>query len=158
MRRSRALIDMTTEPPDRPFSAAEGVCAFLASLGIRKTSAIHLVGKGALAPLLWLCRHGFDEVAIVSGGPAPAEPADLLVSLDTSGAAAFERLESDLPHVRPGGVVILRTDQRRRADRDRTSSLLGRHGFRIERRVRQGRRDVYVARREAPAASAVAAR
>jgi hypothetical protein len=154
MRRSRALIDMTTEPPDRPFSAAEGVCAFLASLGIRKTSAIHLVGKGALAPLLWLCRHGFDEVAILSGGRAPAEPADLLVALDTSDAAAFARLASDLPHVRPGGVVILRTDHRRRADRDRTSSLLGRHGFRIERRLRHGRRDVYVARRGISVAAA----
>jgi hypothetical protein len=147
---------MTKEPPDGPHSAVEGVCAFLASLGIRRTSAIHLVGRGALAPLLWLCRHGFDEVAILSGGPAPSEPADLLVSLDTSGAAAFARLASDLPHVRPGGVVIVRTDHRRRADRDRTNSLLGRHGFRIERRVRHGRRDVYVARREAATWAAAA--
>jgi hypothetical protein len=144
---------MTKEPPDGPQSAAEGVCAFLASLGIRKTSAIHLVGKGALASLLWLCRHGFDEVAMLNGGPAPSEPADLLVSLDTSGAAAFERLASDLPHVRPGGVVILSTDHRRRADRSRTNSLLGRHGFRIERRLQSGRREVYVARREVSAAA-----
>jgi hypothetical protein len=144
---------MTKEPPDGPQSAAEGVCAFLASLGIRKTSAIHLVGKGALASLLWLCRHGFDEVAMLNGGPAPSEPADLLVSLDTSGAAAFERLASDLPHVRPGGVVILSTDHRRRADRSRTNSLLGRHGFRIERRLQSGRREVYVARREASVAA-----
>jgi len=148
---------MTTEPPGEPPSAAEGVCAFLAGLGIRRTSAIHLVGRGALAPLLWLCRHGFDEVAVLNGGPAPSEPADLLVSLDTSGAAAFQRLATDLPHVRPGGVVIVRTDHRRRADRARTNSLLGRHGFRIERRVRHGRREVYVARREAVSA-AVAAR
>jgi hypothetical protein len=145
---------MTKEPPDGPQSAAEGVCAFLASLGIRKTSAIHLVGKGALAPLLWLCRHGFEEVVMLSGGPAPSEPADLLVSLETSGPAAFERLASDLPHVRPGGVVIVRTDHRRRADRSRANSLLGRHGFRIERRLRGDRRDVYVARRELISAAA----
>lgn len=145
---------MTMEPPDGPHSAAEGVCAFLASLGIRRTSVIHLVGEGALAPLLWLCRHGFDEVAMLNGGPVPAEPADLLVSLETSGTAAFERLASDLPHVRPGGVVIVRTDRRRRADRERTNSLLGRQGFRIERRLRQGRRDVYVARRDVIAAAA----
>ena len=145
---------MTTEPPDGPASAAEGVCAFLASLGIRRTSVIHLVGKGALAPLLWLCRHGFDEVAMLNGGPVPAEPADLLVSLDTTGAAAFARLASDLSHVRPGGVVIVRTDRRRHADRQRTSSLLGRHGFRIERRLRQGRREVYVARRDVSAVAA----
>jgi len=148
---------MTKEPPDGPSTAAEGVCAFLASLGIRKTSVIHLVGKGALAPVLWLCRHGFDEVVMLSGGPCPSEPADLLVSLETSGAAAFDRLASDLPHVRPGGVVIVRTDHRRRADRSRTNSLLGRHGFRIERRLRHGRRDVCVARREA-SSLAVAAR
>ena len=147
---------MAKEPPDGPPSAAEGVCAFLASLGIRKTSAIHLVGKGALAPLLWLCRHGFDEVVMLSGGPCPSEPADLLVSLDTTGAAAFERLETDLPHVRPGGIVIVRTEHRRRADRSRANSLLGRHGFRIERRLKHGRREVCVARREA--ISALAAR
>ncbi len=145
---------MTTEPPDRPKSAAEGVCAFLASLGIRRTSVIHLVGKGALAQLLWLCRHGFDEVAMLNGGPVPAEPADLLVSLDTTGSAAFVRLASDLSHVRPGGVAIVRTDRRRRADRERTNSLFGRHGFRIERRLRQGRREVYVARRDVIAAAA----
>jgi hypothetical protein len=148
MRRSRAFIDMTKEPPDEPSSAAEGVCAFLASLGIRKTSAIHLVGQGALAPLLWLCRHGFDDVVMLSGGRAPSEPADLLVSLDTSGVAAFERLGGDLPHVRPGGVVIVRTERRRRADRGRANKLLGRHGFRIERRLQHGRREVYVARRD----------
>ena len=134
---------------DGDWSPAEGVCAFLASLGVSRTSSIHLVGRGALACLSWLCRHGFDEVAILSGGPAPAEPVDLLLSLDTTGAAAFERLASDLPHVRPGGVVIVRTDHRRRADRDRTSRLLGRHGFRSERRVRHGGREVCVARREA---------
>ena len=148
---------MKSEPPDGPGSAAEGVCAFLASLGIRKTSAIHLIGKGALAPLLWLCRHGFDEVAIVNGAPAPSEPADLLLSLHTSGAAAFERLATGLPHVRPGGIVIVRTDLRRHADRERTSCLLGRYGFRVERRLRHGRREVCVARRDPPTASSLVA-
>src|SRR5271154_7637875 len=105
---------MTKEPPDGPSAAAEGVCAFLASLGIRKTSAIHLVGKGALAPLLWLCRHGFDEVVMLSGGVCPSEPADLLVSLDTSGAAAFERLGAHLPPVPPRGGGVVGAHRRRR--------------------------------------------
>ena len=138
---------MSTEPSDRPGSAAEGVCAFLAGLGIGRASAIHLVGRGALAPSLWLCRHGFDEVTLLTGARSPSEPADLLVSLDTSGAAAFERLASDMPHVKRGGLVIVRTEGRR-ADRDRTRRVLGREGFRIERRLRHGRREVYVARRD----------
>ena len=154
MRRSRALIEMTQPPPDGPLSAAQGVCAFLASLGIGRTSVIHLVGQGALAPLLWLCRHGFDQVTMLSGGRTPSEPADLLVWLDVSGAAAFERLAGDLPHVRRGGVVIVRNDPRGCSDRDRTGHLLGRHGFRIERRLQTGRRDVYIARREAIGAAA----
>jgi hypothetical protein len=151
------IISRRTEPPDGPGSAAEGVCAFLAGLGIGRTSAIHLVGRGALAPLLWLCRHGFDEVTALSGVRSPSEPADLLVSLDTCGTAAFEQLAGDLPHVKPGGLVIVRTDRRRRTDRQRASRLLGRDGFRIERRLRQGRRDVYVARREILAATSAAA-
>jgi len=107
---------------------------------------IHLVGKGALAPLLWLCRHGFDDVAMLSHGRATAEPADLLVLLEASEAAAFE--PQALSHVRPGGVAIVRIGHPRGA---LTSRLLRRHGFRIERRLRHGRRDVYVARREASA-------
>jgi hypothetical protein len=151
-------MSMRTEPPDGPGSAAEGVCAFLAGLGVGRTSAIHLVGRRALAPLLWLCRHGFDEVTVLTAARSPSEPADLLVSLDTCGVAAFERLAGDLPHVKPGGLVIVRTDRRRRTDRDRARRLLGRDGFRIERQLRHGRRDVYVARREvATAATSVAA-
>ena len=142
---------------DGAWSPAEGVCAFLAGLGVWRTSSIHLVGRGALASLLWLCRHGFDEVAILNGAPAPAERADLLLCLDASGDAMFERLAAEMPRVRPGGAVILRTDRESCADRDRASRLLGRSGFHLERRLRGGRRDVYIARREsAPSAIAVA--
>jgi hypothetical protein len=108
--------------------------------------------------LLWLCRHGFDEVTALSGARSPSEPADLLVSLDTSGTAAFEQLASDLPHVKPGGLVIVRTDRRRHTDRERANRLLGRGDFRIERMLRHGLRDVYVARRETAVTSAAAAR
>jgi len=93
---------------------------------------------------------------VLSGARAPSEPADLLVSLDTSGTAGFERLASDLAHVKPGGLVIVRTDRRRRTDRERAGRLLGREGFRMERRLRHGRSDVYVARREAVTATLVA--
>lgn len=94
---------------------------------------------------------------MLTGARSPSEPADLLVSLETTGTAAFERLAGDLPHVKPGGLVIVRTDRRRRADRERARRLLGRDGFRIERRLRHGRRDVYVARRETSAAATSAA-
>jgi len=142
---------------DGGYSATEGVCAFLASLGILRTSAIHLVGKGALPSLLWLCRHGYEQVAILTGAPAPAEPTDLLLCLGASSPATFDRLATDMPRVRPGGVVIVRTDRRAGAERDRARGLLCRNGFRIERRMRSGRRDVYVARRGAPPAATSAA-
>jgi len=128
-------------------SPAEGVCAFLAGLGVSRTSSIHLVGRGALACLSWLCRHGFDEVAILNGAPAPAERADLLLCLAASGAPTFERLGVEMRRVRPGGAVILRIDRRSCGDRDRAHRLLGRSGFRVEHRLRSGRSDVYVARR-----------
>ncbi len=94
---------------------------------------------------------------MLTAARSPSEPADLLVSLDTCGTAAFEQLAGDLPHVKPGGLVIVRTDRRRRTDRDRARRLLGRDGFRIERQLRHGRRDVYVARREILAATSAAA-
>ncbi|MEJ0066134.1 MAG: hypothetical protein WDM85_12500 [Caulobacteraceae bacterium] len=92
---------------------------------------------------------------LLSGGPIPSEPADLLVSLETSGPAAFARLASDLPHVRPrrGGDSCAPTIAAAPTGAA-PNSLLGRHGFRIERRLRNGRRDVYVARREVSLAAA----
>ena len=150
-------IGMRPQLSDGLVSAAEGVCAFLAGLGIGRTSAIHIVGRQALGPLLWLCRHGFDEVTVLTGACSPSEQADLLVSLETHGAAAFERLAGDMPHVKPGGLIIVRTDHRRRSDREQARRLLGRGGYRIERRLHHGRREVYVARRE-PISAAAAGR
>jgi len=144
---------------DGAWSPAEGVCAFLASLGVSRTSSIHLVGRGALASLLWLCRHGFDQVAILNGAPAPAERADLLLCLDASGAATFERLAAGMRRVRPGGTIVLRAEGQSCTDRERARRLLRRPGFHIERRLRSGRGDVYIARRDqAPAAIAAAGR
>jgi hypothetical protein len=138
---------MEVEPSDEPLSAAEGVCAFLGSVGVAKSSVIHLVGKGALATLLWFCRHGFEQVAILNGAPAPSEPIDLLLSLDAGGTASLESLAVEMPHVRPGGVVIVRTECC--DDQAPARRLLRQGGFRIERRLRGARRDVYVARRPA---------
>jgi hypothetical protein len=145
---------MQTEPSDGRTSAAEGVCAFLAGLGIRKTSAIHLVGGDALASLRWLCRHGFDKVAILADARAAPEPADLLLALDGSRDTLLQQFGGGAPRLRPGGIVIIRTRLRRRADREQASQLLRRHGLRIERQLRGGRRDVCVARRTASVAAA----
>lgn len=144
---------MGTETPDGLSSAAAGVCAFLAELGIRKTSAVHVVGTGALPALLWLCRHGYERVLMLAVARTPTESADLLLALDASGPGALEQLAADLPRVRPGGVVIVGA---RRGAGEATRQLLCGHGLRLERRLRLGRRDIWVARRGAPALVAAA--
>ncbi|HZZ87344.1 MAG TPA: hypothetical protein VFE13_03325 [Caulobacteraceae bacterium] len=133
---------MASDSPAAAASAAEGVCAFLRSLGVTSSSTIQLVGRGALPSLLWLCRHGFQRVAIVSGTAPSSESADLLLCLDTSSAA---RLTLSLRRVRHGGLAIVRGDRMACLSVARRS--LNDAGFRIERRLTGERRDVYIARR-----------
>jgi hypothetical protein len=124
--------------PAAVVTPAEGVCAFLSGLGVTPSSAIQLAGRGALPSLLWLCRHGFERVAIISG--ATSESADLLLCLD-----AGSLLAADLRRVRQGGLAILRTDRAGCAAALRRP--LHDAGFLLERRLQSARRDVYIARR-----------
>ena len=70
---------MEPEPPKAQSSFAEGLCARLKNAGVLKTSVIRLVGRGGLPALLWLCRHGYEQVAFMRAGPAPSEPADVVL-------------------------------------------------------------------------------
>ncbi len=148
---------METETPDGLSSAAAGVCAFLGELGVRRTSAVHVVGAGALPALLWLNRQGYERVLMLAVARTPTESADLLLAPDASGDDTLEQLAADLPRVRPGGVVIVRTRRARHAADEAVRGLLRRHDLRLERQVRLGPRDIWVARRGAAIAAAAAA-
>lgn len=138
---------MEPEPPQGQSSSAEGLCALLKNAGVLKTSVIRLVGRGGLPALLWLCRHGYEQVAFTRAGPGPSEPADVVLAPNTCEPGALEAMLVQLPHVTPGAIVILRTRRPSCGERETAPELLRRGGFHVEQRLRGRRRDVYVARR-----------
>jgi hypothetical protein len=115
-----------------------------------KTSVIRVVGGGGMHALLWLCRHGYEQVGFMHGF-SPAEPADVVFAPDAGRPEVLDEILTQASHLSPGGLVVLRTRC------GAASDLLSQRGFRIERRLRGRHRDVYVARRCATAPLSVAA-
>jgi hypothetical protein len=141
---------MQPEPSGGSSSFSEGLCALLKSAGVLKTSVIRVVGGGGMHALLWLCRHGYEQVGFMHGF-SPAEPADVVFAPDAGRPEVLDEILTQASHLSPGGLVVLRTRC------GAASDLLSQRGFRIERRLRGRHRDVYVARRCATAPLSVAA-
>jgi hypothetical protein len=119
----------------------------LAGAGVDKTSTIHVTGPGGLAALLWLCRHGYEQVGLVRHGRSPGEDSDLLWAPLTCDLAALDALLETGPHPRDGGVLIVQTPEPPAGTTDPVHTLLRRHGYRIERCLHGRHRELHVARR-----------
>jgi hypothetical protein len=140
---------MPSEVPRVPL-AADLLSSVLTDAGLDKTSTINVTGKDGLAPLIWLCRHGFDHVAYVRSGPGcPRQAADALLVLHTTPLAELERLLAEPGQLREGGVLIIQTPDLRASDgRDPIHALLRRAGYRIERCIMRRNGELHVARRQ----------
>jgi hypothetical protein len=143
---------MPSEPSEGPASFSEGLCARLKSAGVLKSSVIRVVGEGGLHALLWLCRHGYEQVGLMRGA-SPAEPAEVVLAPSACPPEALEQILAQASHLRPDGLVVLGT-RRGAPGAAAAPSLLGRHGFRVERQVSGRHRDIYLARRALSAAAA----
>jgi len=137
---------MPSEPSGGRTSFSEGLCALLKSAGVLKTSVIRVVGEGGLHALLWLCRHGYEQVGLMRGA-SPAEPAEVVLVPSACPPEALEQILAQASHLQPDGLVVLGTRRGVAGAAEATSALLGRHGFRVERRVSGHHRDIYLARR-----------
>ena len=138
---------MPSEPSGGPPSFSEGLCALLKSAGVLKSSVIRVVGAGGLHALLWLCRHGYEQVGLMRGA-SPAEPAEVVLVPSACPPEALEQILAQASHLQPDGLVVLGT-RRGAPGADVATSLLRRHGFRVERQVSGHHRDIYLARRAA---------
>ncbi len=116
----------------------------LAQAGVDKSASVYVTGPAGLAALLWLCRHGYDQVGLVGAGRCPANDCDLLLAPQTCDLASLTELLDHGPHPRPGGALIVQTPI---AEALPVHALLERCGYRIERCVRGHHRDLHVARR-----------
>lgn len=119
--------------------------------GVRPDSAVRVTGKDGLAPLIWLCRHGFENVAYVRQGQgAPRDPGDVLLILHNTAPDELERLLNDRPPVRQGGLIIVRTPAPPAGARnDPVHHILERAGYAVERCIPRRTHEVHVARRRA---------
>lgn len=127
----------------------ELLLGFLHAAGIGKSSRIQVTGPSALSALLWLCRHGYDQVGYIrsgEGAPHEQEPDAILVA-HTCGELELKRAVRVARQVRPGGVLIFRLRTHPGSSPLGVEWLLKQHGFAVERRLDGERRALLVARR-----------
>ena len=140
-----------SEVVPRSQQGADVLSSVLAEAGVSNESSIRVAGKDGLAPLIWLCRHGFDHVAYVRlGQGAPREPGDVLLVLHTTTPAELEQLLNEPGQLREGGVLIVQTSHLRTPDgRDPIHAILERAGYVVESCVPRRCNELHVARRHA---------
>jgi hypothetical protein len=124
--------------------------SLLREAGVGPRSRVRVAGRDGLAPLIWLCRSGFDDVGYVRlGSGGPREPADVLLALGGLSLGELETLLSEHGLVREGGALIIKTPDLRGADgRDPVHAILERAGFHVEHCVHRQTQELHLARFE----------
>ena len=136
---------------DRPSPRSGAVLMdLLRQAGVGPRSLVRIAGRDGLAPLIWLCRYGFEDVAYVRlGAPAPREPADVVLALGCMDLDEVTRLLAEPHLLREGGVLVLKTPILTAQDgRDPVHEVLERAGFSVERCLPRLRQELHVARFE----------
>lgn len=130
--------------------ASDPLISMLERAGIGRSSLIRVTGPSGLSALLWLCRHGFEQVGYVrSGQGSPHEAPDALLIAPTCDELALRRLLVAGPHVRDGGVLVFQSPLSATEDdqADPIHRLLARSGYEVEQCLHGRRRELHVARR-----------
>jgi hypothetical protein len=136
-------------PVPRPGHGADALSNILREAGVGAQSSVRVTGRDGLASLIWLCRHGFEDVAYVREGQGgPSDPGDVLLVLHSTPPDELERLLSKRPPVREGGILIVQTPACPLASgRDPIHLILERAGFAVERCIRRRSNEIHLARR-----------
>ena len=122
----------------------------LERVGVTRASVIRVTGPGSLSPLLWLCRHGFQQVGYVRAGEGwPHEEPDAILAAHTCNELDLKRLLAVARQVRAGGVFLFQVRTDGGTDLLAIEWMLGAAGFEIARRLEGGHRALFVARRRA---------
>jgi hypothetical protein len=129
--------------------SSDPLIALLARAHVTKSSLIRVTGPSGLSALLWLCRHGYEQVGYLKPGAGPHEQPDALIVAHTCDEAALRHLLETGPHVREGGALVFQSPLPRvlgfRADP--IHRLLKAHGYVVEQCHHGQRRELHVARR-----------
>lgn len=128
---------------------AQQLVALLERAGVTKSSAIRVIGPHGLPALLWLCRHGYDEVGCLrhGAGVPREEEADAVLVAHTCGELELKRILPIARLVRPDGALIFQLRTTDGVEPLAIDWLLESSGFRPEARFDGERRALVVARR-----------
>ena len=130
--------------------SSDPLIALLARAHVTKSSVIRVTGPSGLSALLWLCRHGYEQVGYLRPGAGPHEQPDALNVAHTCDEAGLEDMLAKGPHVREGGALVFQSPVPRvlgfRADP--IHRLLRRYGYTVEQCHHGKRRELHVARRQ----------
>lgn len=146
---SEVLSDMPKPPPDGRFQTAP-VVALLEQAGVSKLASIRVAGPGALAVVLGLRRHDYDQAGCVCAGEgSPHEEPDVVLVAQPCGELDLKRLLSVGRQVRPGGAFIFQLKAGPGASLTAVEWLLQHAGFTLERHLGSSRGALILARRRA---------
>jgi hypothetical protein len=130
--------------------SCDPLMSLLERAGVTKSSLIRVTGCSGLSALLWLCRHGYQQVGYLRPGVGPHEQPDALIVAHTCDEATLRDLLETGPHVREGGALIFQSPLPRvlafRADP--IHRLLKSQGYEVEECHHGQRRELHVARRQ----------
>jgi hypothetical protein len=134
---------------NRTGAGADTLLQILQDAGVNARSAVRVTGKDGLAPLIWLCRHGFDDVAYVRPGDgAPKDPGDVLLMLHSTLPSELETLLNARLPVREGGILVVQTPALPRSGgRDPIHLILENAGYAVERCIARHANEIHIARR-----------
>jgi hypothetical protein len=129
--------------------SSDPLIALLAQAKVTRSSLIRVTGPSGLSALLWLCRHGYEQVGYLKPGAGPHEQPDALIVAHTCDEASLRGLLTSGPHVREGGALVFQSPLPTALDGrdDPIHRLLLSHGYAVEQCHHGHRRELYVARR-----------
>jgi len=130
--------------------SSDPLISLLARARVTKSSLIRVTGSSGLSALLWLCRHGYDQVGYLKPGAGPHEQPDALIVAHTCDEATLRDLLETGPHVREGGALVFQSPLPRvlASNADPIHRLLKSHGYTVEECLHGQRRELHVARRQ----------
>jgi len=136
--------------PLQPLAADGGaLMRVMIAAGVDKRDLIRVVGPSAPLAALWLGSHGYER-AVVVRTPArgtPPRPADAVLIGHPCAAGELAGLLAVAGEVTDEGVVLVQTRPGRSGEEaEAMAAALGELGYRVQRRLNDKGRPIFIAR------------
>ena len=143
------MATLTLQPASPLAADGAALTRLLQRAGLNRKSVIRVTGPAGMTAIMWLYRRGYEPAAYVHANwVATMETADALIIPHTCEVQELADLLQGGSCLREGGVLIVQASAVASIEGvGSVSNLLEPLGYRVEHRLRERGRDVYVARR-----------